>query len=232
MKKKINILLIALLIMLIPIQGFAYDKCKPEIISKVNESSNKYMQWNLTIPQIKELKDRKVERSINKQFRNDVNSFKREVLAQAKEAYNESQETGYPYRLFEAYTEYKVHLLNPKVLSLTIDMYQYTGGAHGMTFRKAYNYNLKTGKQLAYQDIFKECVDYKSIIVNHIIEQIKKNPQDYFDDAAGTVKGFTDEQPFYMTKEGIVVYYGLYEIAPYAGGIKEFLIPVSAFKCS
>lgn len=231
MRKVLYVFLIGLLFVLLPVQGFAYGKSNLEIVSKVNEGSNKYMNWNLDTPHIKGLENRKVERSINKQFRDDINNFKKEVLVMAKEAYKESQETGYPFHPFEAYSEYDVHLLKPRLLSLTIDMYQFTGGAHGFTVRKAYNYNLKTGKQMGYQDIFKDC-DYKSIIIARVSEEIQKNPEIYFDDALETVKNFTDDQPFYITKKGIVVYYGLYEIAPYASGIREFFIPFTDCGCS
>ena len=232
MKKTLSVLLVALLLAIIPVQGFAHEKCNPEVISKVDEGSNKYMSWNLTTPQLKGLANRKVERSINKEFTNTVKDFKKEVLKQAKEAYKESQENGFPFRPFEAFASYTVHLLNPKLLSLTMDLYEFTGGAHGMTYRKAWNYNLKTGKQLGYQDIFKECVDYKNTIINHVVKEIESNPEIYFEDAIETVKGFTDDQPFYITDQGIVVYYGLYEIAPYSSGIREFFIPFSAFRCS
>lgn len=110
-------------------------------------------------------------------------------------------------------------------------MYQFTGGAHGFTTRLAFNYNLNSGKRIGYKDLFEPCVDYKNIIISEVSRRIEMNPQNYFDDALETVKKFTDEQPFYIKKRGIVVYYGLYEIAPYAAGIQEFFIPFSAFKC-
>jgi ABC-type Fe3+-hydroxamate transport system substrate-binding protein len=74
--------------------------------------------------------------------------------------------------------------------------------------------------------------NYKEVIVHHVRDQIIKNPNVYFKEAMETVKDFTDEQPFYITPKGIVVVYGLYEIAPYAAGIQEFLVPFSAFQCS
>ncbi len=231
MKKVLCALLVGLMFVLVPFQGFAHGKSNLEIVNKVDEGSNKYMNWNLNTPQLKGLEDRKIQKNINNQFKNDVNNFKKEVLTLAKEAYKGSQETGYPFNPFEADTAYDVHFLNPKLLSLTIDMYQFTGGAHGFTVRKAYNYDLKTGKQLGYEDLFPGC-DYKSIIIAEVSKEIKKNPEIYFDDALETVKKFTDDQPFYITKKGIVVYYGLYEIAPYAAGIREFFIPFSDCGCS
>jgi hypothetical protein len=231
MKKIATILIIALLVIAVPVQAFANKKACPEVTSLTDQGSNKYMSWNLETPQIHGLKSPKVEKSINKELAGTVKDFKKDILAQAKKAYKESKKPDYPFQPFEAQTVYKVHLLNKKMVSLTIDMYSYTGGAHGNTVRVAFNYNLKTGKQLGYQDIFKKCADYKDVIVQHITKEIEENPDNYFENAVETVKGFTDEQPFYITDKGIVVYYGLYEIAPYAAGIQEFFIPFSAFKC-
>ncbi|TET09608.1 MAG: DUF3298 domain-containing protein [Candidatus Atribacteria bacterium] len=39
----------------------------------------------------------------------------------------------------------------------------------------------------------------------------------------------SEEQPFYLIEDGIVVYFGLYEIAPYASGIRYFKIPYFLF---
>lgn len=238
--KKILILLIAFIIMLTPMSVFAIEerpekdveeKPTAEVICKTDKGSDKYMSWNLAIPQLKCLKNPKVEKSINKDICDCINDFKKKLHAEAKKAYKESKGSKHEFRPFEIQTTYKVHLLTNNVLSLTVDKYQFTGGAHGFTTKVAFNYDLKTGKRIGYEDIFKNCPNYKDIIVDEIIKQIKRNPEYYFDDAIDTVKNFDpDKQPFYITKKGIVVYYGLYEIAPYASGIREFLIPFSAFK--
>lgn len=231
MKRLLSVFIAALLLVAVPFQAFAHENSNPEVISRIDEGSNKYMTWKLEIPQIKGLENRKVEQSINSEFAETVISFKKELLAEAKKAYKEAKKSGYPFHPYEAVTTYAVHYLNKNLLSLTIDLYSYTGGAHGNTVRLAFNYDLKTGKKLGYKDIFKECVDYKKVIINEVTKKIMSNPGNYFPDAVETVKKFTDEQPFYITKDGIVVYYGLYEIAPYSSGIQEFFIPFSAFKC-
>lgn len=232
MKKMLIVFVVALLMITSSVQVFADQVNQPEVISQSDQGTSKYMSWDLITPQIKGLDSRRAERTINKELSQTVKRFKKETLVEAKIAYRESKQSEYPFRPFQAQTVYQVHVLNPNLLSLTMDMYQYTGGAHGMTVRKPFNYNLKTGKMLGYQDLFKECVNYRQVIVHHVMDQIIKNPDVYFEDAAETVKAFTDQQPFYITEEGIVVIYGLYEIAPYAAGIQEFLIPFSAFQCS
>lgn len=233
MKKIVTILMIAALLMItIPIQALADQGSQPEVVSQSSQGTNRYLSWDLVTPQVSGLESRRAERIINKELTQTVSGFRKNLLDEAKKAYRESMKPEYPFRPFQAQTVYQVHTLNPDLLSLTMDMYQYTGGAHGMTVRKSFNYNLKTGKMLGYQDLFKACVNYKEVIVHHVRDQIIKNPNVYFKEAMETVKGFTDEQPFYITPKGIVVVYGLYEIAPYAAGIQEFLVPFSAFQCS
>jgi len=213
-----------------PLRALAHE-IPYNIVSKMDEGSSKYMAWKLEYPQISGLENKKVEKSINKELSKTVKDFKKGLLEEAKKEYKEAEKSGVPFRQFEAQTVYSVHYSDCKVLSLTMDLYQYTGGAHGFTTRLAFNYNLETGKKLGYKDVLKDCPSYRDIIVNEIIRQIEADPDIYFPDAIDKLKGFTDEQPFYITKDGIVVYYGLYEIAPYASGIREFLIPYSAFKC-
>lgn len=232
-KKVYMALFITMLAILIPLQAaLAYEENIPEITEQTDKGANKYMSWDLTVSQIKGLEDLKIQKNINKELLGTVNKIKKQMLRDAKKAYKESKKSEYPFRPFEMIANYDVHYLDSDIMSLTMDIYQYTGGAHGYTLKKAYNYNLKTGKKLSYQDVIKDCPNYKEILIEEITKQIKQNPDIYFENAVDTVKTFTDDQPFYITEKGIVVYYGLYEIAPYSSGIREFLIPFSLFnKC-
>jgi len=202
---------------------------KLEIVSKTSKGSNKYYNWNINIPQLKGLESGKIQKAINDQIMGDIISFRNEIYKQAKEGYAAAQKSGYPFNPYEAHTTYQVGYLGSNLLSLTVDLYQFTGGAHGGTTRVPYNYDLTTGKPLGYKDLFKKGTDYKKVIVEEIVKSIQENPDIYFPDAVETVRNFTDAQPFYLTEEGIVVIYGQYEIAPYAAGIREFLIPYSLF---
>lgn len=112
-----------------------------------------------------------------------------------------------------------------------MDYYQFTGGAHGGTERRHYNYDLATGQEVALKDLFNQGVDYKKIINQEIGAQIKANPEGgYFAQPELGFKTIADDQPFYLADGGLVVYFAQYEIAPYAAGIPEFKIPFSLFK--
>ena len=62
--------------------------------------------------------------------------------------------------------------------------------------------------------MFKPGVDYKEIVNNFITEEINNNPEIYFKGDEG-FKRISENQSFYIDEDGIVIYFGLYEIAPY-----------------
>lgn len=116
------------------------------------------------------------------------------------------------------------------VLSLYFDQYEFTGGAHGTTVRCSDTWNLQRGCCLLLRDLFARSVNYKAYIIENINRQISESISkdgDYFDDYACLTARYFNERQFYLSPEGVVVYFQLYEIAPYAFGIPTFVIPYS-----
>ncbi|MGL5346274.1 MAG: DUF3298 and DUF4163 domain-containing protein [Peptostreptococcaceae bacterium] len=164
---------------------------------------------------------------INKTISDDILKFKEEIKSYSKsykEEYeknpNKNEYTKYKY---EAYTNYEVKYNKNNIISIPVVYYQFTGGAHGMSELKTYNYDLVTGQEIQLKDLFKEDCSYKDIINKEVQDNISKNPQDYFKGDDG-FKGISENQKFYIEENGIVVYFGQYEIAPYSTGIPEFKI--------
>ena len=73
--------------------------------------------------------------------------------------------------------------------------------------------------------MFKD-IQYSDIINKKIKEEISKNPENYFD-SGNEFKGISENQSFYIEGDNLVIYYQLYDIAPYAFGIPEFKIPLN-----
>lgn len=130
---------------------------------------------------------------------------------------------------FELNSRYYITKDSNNLLSFYIDYYQFSGGAHGSTTRKAYVIDKKLNKKLSIKELFKIGYDYKTVIDKEIRNQINKNKEKYFVDAT-TYKGINDDAKFYIKGENLVIYYNQYEIAPYASGIPEFNIPINDFK--
>ena len=87
---------------------------------------------------------------------------------------------------------------------------------------------MRTGEFLILENLFKENIDYKTVIneeiriqIEELIKSDKQNKGIY------EFKSIWYKQKFYIQDDNLVVYFDLYEIAPYAAGIPEFIINVN-----
>lgn len=157
------------------------------------------------------------------------NNIKKQSQQYEKEYKNSDKDLLLPKFVYEAYSEYDVAYNKENLVSIPILIYEFTGGAHGVSVLKSFNYNLESGDELELSNIFKENVNYKSIINPYIKQQIEKNKDLYFTDKYG-FKGIDDNQDFYLENDKLIIYFQLYEIAPYYIGIPKFEIPLNEIK--
>jgi hypothetical protein len=117
------------------------------------------------------------------------------------------------------------------VTSLFFDSYTFLGGAHGETFRKSDTWNFSNGNRMTLEDFYPPGTSYTTYLF-HSIEQdieerLKTEPGSYFDNYAELVRNTFRPENFFLTPEGITLYFQQYDIAPYSTGLPEFLIPFS-----
>ncbi len=157
-----------------------------------------------------------------------INNHIQTLYDMAKEQYDYAEENKFPFHPYEVVTEYHVTYNQNCFLSLYTDFYEYTGGAHGNTVRKAETWDLINNKKASLMDFF-QMNHVQEFIIGYIINQIEKeissgdNP--YFEDYKALVAENFNQDSFYLDNEGVVIYYGQYDIAPYASGIRTFTIP-------
>lgn len=121
-----------------------------------------------------------------------------------------------------AYFDYTIAYNQKDILSIVFQDYQFAGGAHGGINQFAYTVNLKTGQFYELKDFFKEGTDYMNVI-----NQAVKAGLDERDLTAALFEPFTsirEDQGFYLSNDGLVVYFQQYEILAYAAGIQEFTV--------
>jgi len=197
---------------------------KVKVSSRVLKEKSDNMDVDLEIPMVSGL-EAALQSAINQRFEGDAMELKQSLETGLKAYIAECKAEGYPIRPYQLFIRYQQCRLNDKVLSLYVDYYQYTGGAHGITERRAYNIDLKSGELLPLTAMFKPGYDYKAVIEQEIKRQIALNPEVYFKGEQG-FKGLNKEQGYYLDGENLVLYFSQYEIAPYAAGIPEFKIPL------
>ncbi len=94
------------------------------------------------IPGLKALLDRRLTES------------RSELAAEAQKAKKEAKADGYPYRTYAAATTWSVVADTPRFLSLSAQVYTYSGGAHGMTVFDTILWDKQAGKMVLPSEIF------------------------------------------------------------------------------
>jgi len=143
--------------------------------------------------------------------------------------YEYSMANNFPIRLFEAYVDFFVTYNQNCAISLYFDQYEYAGGAHGLTLRYSDTWNLQKSKRIDLNELFPHKSNYKEYIIDLINQQIGieiangNNP--YFENYSQLINENFKANSFYLTKEGVAIYFQQYDIAPYATGLPTFVIP-------
>ncbi|HBR31760.1 MAG TPA: DUF3298/DUF4163 domain-containing protein [Clostridiales bacterium] len=171
------------------------------------------------------------ETEINMFYKNRAFEYKKhcesELFDAAVRQYRSDMENGYPIRVFEAVSTFSVSYALSCIISLYTDTYEYTGGAHGSTFRDSQTFNLQKGYVMSLSHLVTCSPDYRAFIFGYITEKAAENPDLYFDNYKELIPSTFFKNNFYCTPDGIVIYFLQYDIAPYSSGIMEFLIPYS-----
>ncbi|PKM72768.1 MAG: DUF3298/DUF4163 domain-containing protein [Firmicutes bacterium HGW-Firmicutes-16] len=168
---------------------------------------------------------------VNEYYKNRALEYRRycetELFGMAIEQYKGDIENNFPVRVFEALSTFKVTYLCSCIISLYTDEYEFTGGAHGNTVRDSQTWNLQDCCLLALWQLVCCPPDYRSYILAAVEEQIRCEPEIYFENYKELICDTFNEDSFYCTPKRLVVYYQQYDIAPYSSGIREFLLPYS-----
>lgn len=159
----------------------------------------------------------------NRDFAMEVrNRSEGELYKEAVENYKYSKENGYPIMVYEVYMTFNITLNESNVISLYIDEYTFTGGAHGNTIRTSQNWNLLLGCMISLESLFPNNPYFMLNILKEINEQIAKEPEIYFENACSLVLDTFNPESFYLTPNNTVIYFQQYDIAPYSSGICTF----------
>lgn len=155
-------------------------------------------------------------------------------------------ESGFPEQAFYVQTlEPDIVFANDQVVSVLFLSYSYTGGAHGNYGYDAHTYDLRTGNELVLQDLVRS--DQLKLFYQRVSKKLLGQNRDLlFPETVQDIERFVgekgatstqvQEQQFghltnwYLTNEGIVFFYNPYEIAPYAAGVQEIVLPFSEWK--
>jgi hypothetical protein len=223
MKKTISILLLlALLVSFVP-YSFAEDTFK--VTQNVVKSKDDIKNINVVLPNFEGFngadKVNKKVLDIALDAIGEANAMAKSMMPIKKEIIEKGETASSMVVTLDMVYDY-VKLGD--VLSVQLNIYSYYGGAHGTSQIVSITSNTDTGEVYKFKDLFKENADYNSVITKYILKEIEKEPEQYFSDYEKTISSKDGNYEFYIDGDKLVVYFGLYNIAPYAAGIRYFVI--------
>lgn len=165
-------------------------------------------------------------KNLNDSIKSSVYTFKEGILEEEQQI-NQLNPGGSTKTNYKVYSNYDLTFNKNHVISLVLNL-----GAIENTnpqYDDLYNFNidLLTGNQLLLKDIFNPGVDYLKLVSDFVNFKISQNPSVYFNDISVDIP---EDQAFYLTDQGIVIYFAYDQISPAAGGIPKFLMEFSDFE--
>ena len=205
-------------------EAFELNTRNAAVDSKVINKENKYIKSELKIPKLV-MNNKEIERILNKKFESDIMNFYNTSVKEAESYFDDVPDAE---NKFVISSDYEVKKSNNKVLSMLIKYYKYSGGAHGTYEYIPYNVDLTSGGIFTLKDLFNENSNYKVVIEDEIKKQIiQLNKEQNLPKNSTQLYAFNeikDNQKFYIVDDTIVIFFDLYDIAPYVAGIPEFPI--------
>ncbi|MEL6918600.1 MAG: DUF4163 domain-containing protein [Bacteroidota bacterium] len=133
---------------------------------------------------------------------------------------------------WEAKIEGRVTYEDVNMLTIMLEAYLFTGGAHGYSTSRFLNFDKKKNDELEDWELFESKKDFKRFAETKF--RIQENiPQD---DPINSTGFMFEKNEFYLpenigfTKEGIQLLYNQYEVASYADGTIVLILPFNEVK--
>lgn len=159
-----------------------------------------------------------------------VNEFRKNMMSLTAEDLKYTKQLGVNNFLE---TSYNVELANDNVISVFFQNSDFEGGAHPNNYSFTLNYDLKNGKELKLADLFKPNSNYLKIISDYSIQKLKTEAGEMSDDEwikTGAAPEANNFSSWNITDKGVLITFDPYQVAAYAAGPQEVLIPYSQLK--
>lgn len=114
-----------------------------------------------------------------------------------------------------------------RIVNIELDHYTFTGGAHGYSGKRSLIFDMETGKHLSNHDLFKDVNAFRAFAEVKFRQKFKI-PSSAPINSAGFMfeeEKFNLPETVFFTGKGLLLYYNTYEIASYAEGPRELLLP-------
>ncbi len=165
-------------------------------------------------------------RAAEKEARSEVAHFRTALKEQAADAANAVPPGG----SWDLSTGFTVRSVTDRAVSGEISVGSYMGGAHGSSWTRAVNVDRRTGARLALKDLFSPGVDAPALLSRLCRPPLLADLGEEAFFAEGVAPKAENFQDWTMAPEGLIVNFDVYQVAPYAVGPREVILPWAALK--
>lgn len=193
---------------------------------------NQYFYYDLKYPVIYNVKNgyfqvnENILKNLNETINSSVYSFKEGILEEEQQINANNQGNNLKVN-YKVYSDYDLTFNKNHVISLILNLTALDN--NNPQYNDLYNYNidLSTGNQILLKDIFRPGVDYIKLVTDFVNFKISQSAGSYYENVTINIP---EDQSFYLTDGGIVIYFGLDEISSAANGIPKFLMDFNSFE--
>lgn len=179
-----------------------------EITNRINQTLENYIIKQINVSENEDT-DGNIHDAIAK-FNNEYISFKNDFPDSAQQ--------------WEVLIDGEVTYRSPEIISIAITTYLDTGGAHGNTNVRFFNFDPQTGKQYNKKELIRNVQGLSEVIKEKLATEIKEETSEIIMEDVFFGKDFQLPETLGYSDEGLIVLYNPYEVASYSQGIVEFTI--------
>ena len=135
-------------------------------------------------------------------------------------------------------SDYEIRLATDDLISIEFSESTYErGAAHPNSNTTVFNYDVRNGKKLALPDLFNAKSNYLKAISDYCIKDLKQQAKKEKDSMltddmiqSGASTRADNFKSWTITKQGLWITFDPYQVAAYAAGPQQVLVPYSALK--
>ena len=216
-----------------------------EVVSKQTREKNKKLKYEVdaAYPQLAGSVDPnfgKFNQTVRSLIAKKVRDFKQEMTPDPADEVAPDENPAIDESLGSDITiGYTVVLAKDDLISIEFTVSSYSAGAaHPNSYTEVVNFDLKNGKLLKLADLFLPGAKYLQTLSAHCIQALKKQAKEQGADAMldddwikrGAGAELTNYDNWTITKKGLGITFDPYQVAAYAAGPQNVVVPYSALK--
>jgi hypothetical protein len=121
-------------------------------------------------------------------------------------------------------TDYRVTYIDSNLISINfLQSVYYAGAAHPLPFSETVNYDLAQDRTIELDDLFQDGIEYLPVLSQYALNDLRQQGVLEWEEGASATQENFDS--WNITLEGLLFTFDPYQVAPYAAGFQEVLIP-------